>query len=163
MTELVPLLFVALAFGSVAALVFALGQHYAVRARMERRLPAMPEHQGEMAARPLRTLNALAARIYPQNRLRAFREKARRELLRAGFFGVDAVETYLFARLVSMLALPTIALLLTSLFPVGTPALLSVILVLVATFVAIAGPDAFLARRHRLLVRQFPPGIPGFP
>jgi len=162
MTEYVPLLFVALTFGSVAAIVFVLGRYYATRTQMERRLPVVVQRPGAQPERPLRSVYAIAARIYPERKLGRFREKARRELLRAGFFGSEAVETYLFARLVFIIVFPSVVLIASGFFPAGTPALLSIILVLVAVFVAIAGPDAYLARRHRLLVRQFRLVFPDF-
>jgi tight adherence protein C len=162
MADLVPLVFAALAFGSVAAVVFVFGQYYATRAQIERRLPVLPQLPGASAERPLRSVHAIVAKIYPERRLSGFREKTRRELLRAGLFGSDAVDLYLFARILSLILLPAAVMIVTAFFPAGTPVLLSVILVLVAVFVAVAGPDAYLARRHRLLVRQFRLIFPDF-
>jgi tight adherence protein C len=161
MVELVPLLFTAFAFGSVAAIVFVVGQHYAIRAKIERRLP-VPQGLGAPAERPLRRFFVIAAKLYPERRSGVMRERTRRELLRAGFFHADAVELYLSARLVSMTVFPVLVLAATLFFPAQTPALLSVIVVLLAVFVAIAGPDAFLARRQRLLAGQFRLIFPDF-
>jgi tight adherence protein C len=162
MMDFVPLLFVALAFGSVAAIVFVLGQYYTTHAQMERRLPALPRPHGSQATTRLGGVYATVAKIYPEGRLGRFREKTRRELLRAGFFRPDAVDAYVLARLVSIIGIPGVILATTAFFPAGTPVALSVILVLIGTFVAIAGPDAYLARRHRLLVRQFRLVFPDF-
>ena len=161
MTDLVPLLFGALAFGTVAVVVFVLGHLYADRAQIARRLEASPRLSGVPAGNALGIL-AIAARLYPESRQGAFREKTRRELLRAGFFDPQAVDIYLAARLVTMVALPTFVLIATAFFPAGTPVLASVLLVLLAVFVAIAGPEAYLARRRRLLVRQFRLIFPDF-
>ena len=155
MIDFVPYLFVALAFGSVAAVVFVTGQYYAARVHMERRLPVSPGRLGAPPEGPLHSFYAIAAKLYSENRLAAVREKARRDLQRAGYFGTDAVSTYLIARLMALVAFPALILIATGFFPAGTPPLLSVLLVLTAFFIAIAGPNAYLARRHRLLVRQF--------
>jgi tight adherence protein C len=162
MMDFVPLLFVALAFGSVAAIVFVLGQSYATRAQIERRSRVLPQPPGAPAERPLRSLYAIVAKVYPERRLSGFREKTRRGLLRAGFFGSDAVDVFLFARMLSLIVFPAVVLIVTGTFPAGTPVLLSFILVLVAIFIAVAGPGAYLARRHRLLVRQFRLVFPDF-
>jgi tight adherence protein C len=162
MTDFVPLLFAALAFGSVAAVVFVLGQYYVTRAQMERRLPVLLRPPGAPAAPRLGSVYAIAAKIYPEGRLGRFREKIRRELLRAGFFRTDAVDIYLFARLLSIIGIPGMILVATGFFPAGIPTALSVILLLVGVFVAVAGPNAYLARRHRLLVRRFRLIFPDF-
>lgn len=162
MSEVVPLLFVSLAFASVAAIVFVLGQYIATQAQMERRLPAMPQPHDAPAVRRFHRLYALAAKIFPEGKRGRFREKMRRDLLRAGFFAADAVDVHLFARLTALIVIPSLALAAAGLFPPGTPLALSIVLVLVAMFVAIAGPDAYLARRHRLLVRQYRLIFPDF-
>ena len=162
MTDLVPFLFAALAFGTVAAVVFVLGQYFAHRAQMARRLPASSRWLGAPAGRQSRGIFAIAAKLYPKSRQGAFREKTRRELLRAGFFGTEAVDAYLFARLFTIVAFPFLSLIAIGFFPPGTPMLASVILVLLAIFVAVAGPNAYLARRRRLLVRQFRLIFPDF-
>ena len=162
MTDFVPLLFAALAFGSVAAVVFVLGQYYVTRAQMERRLPVLPRPPSAPAEPRLGSVYAIAAKIYPEGRVGRFREKIRRKLLRAGFFRTDAVDISLFARLLSIIGIPGVILVATGFFPAGTPTALSVILLLVGVFVAVAGPDAYLARRHRLLVRQFRLIFPDF-
>jgi tight adherence protein C len=159
MTDLVPYLFAALAFGSVAVVVFVLGHYYADRIQMVRRLPASAQLTGTP---PARGIFAIAARIYPESRQRAFREETRRELLRAGFFGTEAVDTYLIVRVFTIFAFPLVTLIATAFFPAGTPVLVSVILVLIAIFVAVAGPAAYLARRRRLLAGQFRLIFPDF-
>jgi tight adherence protein C len=160
--DFVPLLFSAFAFASVAAVVFVLGRHFAIRTQIERRLPISPQGLGAPSEPSMRRFYAIAAKIYPERRTGVLREKTRRELLRAGFFRTDAVDLYLMGRLISMIVVPVVALITTFFFPAGTPVLLSVIVVLLAIFVAIAGPDAYLARRQRLLVRQFRLIFPDF-
>jgi tight adherence protein C len=162
MAETVPLLFVALAFGAVAVMVYVLGQYYADRVQSARRLPGPPRMAGEAGSERARGIFAIATRLYPKSRQAALREKTRRELLRAGFFAPEAVDAYLSARLFTIPALPLAVLAATGFFPAGTPALASVLVVLIAGFVALLGPDAYLARRRRLLARQFRLVFPDF-
>jgi tight adherence protein C len=57
---------------------------------------------------------------------------------------------------------PSVLLVATGFFPDQTPVLASVFLVLIGFFVAILGPDAYLARRRRLLAREFRLVFPDF-
>jgi tight adherence protein C len=162
MTEIVPLIFAVLAFGMVAAVVYVFGQQYAERAQMARRLPVSPRLSGVHGRAPAGGIFGLAARVYPESRHAAFREKTRRELLRAGFFAPEAVDIYLSARLLAIVVVPSVLLVATGFFPDQTPVLASVFLVLIGFFVAILGPDAYLARRRRLLAREFRLVFPDF-
>jgi tight adherence protein C len=85
----------------------------------------------------------------------AVRERLRRELVRAGYFGAEAVNSYIFWRAASIVALPTIVYVFSLFFPAGTPWFVHVAVVSIAVLVAVAGPDAYLARRRRLLVRRY--------
>jgi tight adherence protein C len=85
----------------------------------------------------------------------ALRDKLRRELLRAGYFRAYAVNYYIFARLAVVLVLPIGTYVLAELFLSGTPALLKIVLVSAATLIAIAAPDAYLARRQRQLALRY--------
>src|ERR1700733_941785 len=129
MTDFVPLLFAGLAFGSVAAVVFVVVQYYTARVQAERRLPVLSRQTGSLGQPPTRGIYRLGAKLYPEHRYGAFREKLRRDLTGAGFFGADAVNTYLLTRALSMSLIPAVVLVATGFFPVGTPLLLSIVLV----------------------------------
>jgi tight adherence protein C len=165
MTDLVPILFAALAFGAVAAIALVVGQYYATQAQMERRLPAAVQHTDALGGQPAQGVHAFIARNFRETRFgigAALRDKMRRELVRAGYFGPEAVSYYLFWRAACILALPTFVYVLSRFFPARTPWFLPVAVVLISVLVAVAGPDAYLARRSRLLVRQYRLIFPDF-
>jgi len=112
--ELSILLITVLAFGAVATAVFVIGQFIAVQIRVHQRV-AM---QGRGAA-PLRDetetapgltsgFDALVSTIFDEKRFGvegSVRTKLRRELIRAGFFRVDAIKYYIFARIATVVVL----------------------------------------------------------
>jgi tight adherence protein C len=157
MTDIAPILVAALAFASVAAIVFVLGQSYSAYAHMQRRLPA-PIALGFEGAPPLAGIHAFVARHFDEKRFGvdgSFQGRLRRNLLRAGYFTSGAVNYYILARIACIIGLPALALIVSSFFPASVPWLLKVIFVSVAVFIGIAGPDAYIARRQRLLVERF--------
>jgi tight adherence protein C len=165
MTDLVPILFAALAFGAVAAIALVVGQYYATQAQIERRLPAAVQHADALGGQPVQGLHAFIARNFRETRFgigAALRDKMRRELVRAGYFGSEAVSYYLFWRATCVVALPTFVYALSRFFPAGTPWFLPVAILLISVLVAVVGPDAYLARRSRLLVRQYRLIFPDF-
>jgi tight adherence protein C len=165
MADFVPFLFTALAFGAVAAVVFVVGQYYSTQGQMQRRLPASIQ-SSDIASGPARQgVHAFIARNFQDTRFgvsATLRERLRRELLRAGYFSPEAVNSYIVARVACVVALPTLVYVFSQLFPTGTPWFLQVAVVAIAVLVAIAGPDAYLARRRRLLVWQYRLIFPDF-
>ena len=83
------------------------------------------------------------------------RGKLRRELLTAGYFSEYAVNYYIFARVLSVVVLPIMVFVLSRLLLPGMPAPLVLLSVAAAALVGILGPDAYLARRKRLLEQQY--------
>ncbi len=158
MTELSLLLVPALSFAAVAALVFVVGQYYATAVRVQRRLPAAARPFELPADQPLQGLHAFVVRHFDEKRFgvdAAQREKLRRRLLKAGFFQPYAVNYYVFARIAGVLALPLLVYLFSVLFLRGIPSALQILLVAAAVLVGIAAPDAYLARRQRLLALRY--------
>jgi tight adherence protein C len=78
------------------------------------------------------------------------RTKLRRELIRAGFFHVDAIKYYIFARIATVVVLVIVAL-LTEQFLVNSEWYLKFALVAIIMVLAVVGPDAYIARRKRKL------------
>ena len=158
MPDLAPILVAALAFASVGAVVFVLGQYYSAHAHMQRRLPASVEPFGLTGAPPLVGIHAFVARYFDEKRFGGggtFRARLRRNLLRAGYFTNDAVNFYIVARIACVLGLPAIAFIVSGFFPAGVSWLLKLTFVSVALFIGIAGPDAYVSRRQRRLVERF--------
>src|SRR5207302_6053512 len=100
MIELVPILVPTLSFVAVAAVAFVLGQYFLTQAQMQRRLPAQPA-TGFPIEQPLHGFDAFVARHFNAGRFgvtEAAREKLRRKLQDAGYFGAQAVNYYAFAK-----------------------------------------------------------------
>jgi tight adherence protein C len=160
-TYLIP----ALAFASVAMIVFVFGQQYVTWSRINRRLPALPQADDIAADHPFQRLHAIITRRFDGRRFGVdgpVRDKLRRELLQAGFFKSYAVNYYIFARIAAVLVGPTAISLLTELAPVDVPAAAKIALVSLTALIAIAAPDAYLSRRRRLLQLRYRQIFPDF-
>ena len=83
------------------------------------------------------------------------RAKLRRELVRAGFFRVDAINYYIFFRLAAVVVLPIAAYLVADQLLVDSEWYTKLGLVAVVMFVAVLGPDAYISRRTRKLQDGF--------
>jgi tight adherence protein C len=84
-----------------------------------------------------------------------FREQLRRKLRKAGYFGRDAVTLYVLAKIVLLIAFPAFVYLIIGVFLDALPWLLKAAIVLVAGLVAFFGPDIYLARKRRIMIRRF--------
>jgi tight adherence protein C len=158
MPDLVPIVVAALTFATVSAVLFVVGQFYSAYAHMQRRLPAPVEPFLVEGAPPRAGIHAFVARHFADKRFGvdgSFHGRLRRKLLRAGYFTGDAVNFYILARIACIIGAPAIAFILSNFFSAGVPWLLKVIFISVAVLIGIAGPDAYLARRQRLLVGRF--------
>lgn len=163
MSELAPIIVPILSFGAVAAIVFAVGRLYATELRMQRRLPAQVAATGFPGEPQLQGFAGLIARNFNERRFgidSARRERLRGELLRAGYFGSHAVSYYVFARVTCAVGLPLFIYLLTQFFSASVPVLLKVLVVVIAVLIGFAGPDAYLSRRQRFLVRRYRQAFP---
>src|SRR5262249_41318933 len=157
--ELSILLITALAFGAVAIGVFVIGQFIAVQIRVRQRV-AM---QGRGAAlRDERSgltsgFDALVSTIFDEKRFGvegSVRTKLRRELIRAGFFRVDAIKYYIFARIATVVVF-AVAVLIAEQFMVNREWYLKLGLGAVVILLAVFGPDAYIARRIRKLHLEY--------
>src|SRR5215471_14641279 len=133
--ELSILLITVLAFGAVATAVFVIGQFIAVQIRVHQRMAmqgrgAALRDETESAPGLTSGFDALVSTIFDEKRFGvegSVRTKLRRELIRAGFFRVDAIKYYIFARIATVVVLA------------------------IAVLVGVMGPDAYIARRIRKL------------
>src|SRR5712692_9574710 len=165
MLESLPLLVAMFSFGTVAGVVFVVGQYVWTQTRLQRRL-AMPVQAPDLAkGQSPSALGAFVARHFGEKRFgvdESLRGKLRRELVRAGYFQKDALNYYIFARMALVIVLPTLSYLLVEAFLIDMPWLLKLAIVAIAALLAIIGPDAQLARRQRLLARRYQQVFPDF-
>ena len=147
-----------LAFGAVAIGVFAIGQFLAVQIRVHQRVAAQGQdaaqtRDAETAPGLASGFDALVSTIFEEKRFGvegSVRTKLRRELISAGFFRVDAINYYIFARVATVVVL-AIAVLIAEQFMVNSEWYLKLGLAAVVILLAVLGPDAYIARRKRAL------------
>src|ERR1051326_3160291 len=101
MIELVPILVPAFLFAAVAAAVYSLGQYFSTQLKVQRRLPL--QFASDFAlGEPLHGFDAIVARYFDPARFglnEVARDKLRRKLLDAGYFGRPSVYYYALARI----------------------------------------------------------------
>src|ERR1700756_4445718 len=110
MPDTISILIPILVFGSVAALIFLLSQYYATQAQTQRRLQAASTELRGTA--PLRVMRDYIAHRFDERRFHLGadrRENLRRKLLKAGYFGIYAVNYYIFVRFVVGVFVPMAA------------------------------------------------------
>jgi tight adherence protein C len=157
MQESIPLIVAILSFGTVSAVVFLVGQHVWVQSRIQRRLSLPTPTSNLTGARP-RALDAFIGKHFDVKRFGiddSLRGKLRRELVQAGYFKSDAVNYYIFSRLVAVIILPLLSYIVVEAFLPGLGQLLKLAVVSISALLAIVGPDAYLARRKRMLAQQY--------
>jgi tight adherence protein C len=103
-------------------------------------------------------LDALVSTYFDEKRFGiegSVRQELRRELIRAGFFRPDAINYYIFARVVSVLVLTTIGYLFAELFLGEYEWYLKFGMVALTMLLGVLGPDYYIARRKRKLQEDF--------
>lgn len=162
MVDLLPYLIAALAFFAVAGAAFVVGQYLSTQFRLQRRVTAAgPGADGE--ANLFDGVNVLVANYFDEKKfgvIGPIRTRLRRDLVRAGFFGANAVNFYIFFKLLVVVAFPLLAYLLSEIFLVGFPWWVKPLVIVVTTAFAIAGPDAYIARRQRILQGKYRVAFP---
>jgi tight adherence protein C len=155
--ELSILLITMLAFGAVAIGVFVIGQLIAVQIRVHQRVAMQGRGaalRDETETAPVTSgFDALVSTIFDEKRFGlegSMRTKLRRELIRAGFFRIDAIKYYIFARIATV-AVFAIAVIIAEQFMVNSGWYLKLGLSAVVILLAVLGPDAYIARRTRIL------------
>jgi tight adherence protein C len=158
MLELAPILIATLSFGTVAAIVFLVGQHFAIQAQVQRRLqvPARSSERSNVGTRAT-ALQAFVAKHFDEKRFgidTTLRGKMRRELVRAGYFRSDALNYYLFCRIAAAIFLPSIAYILFEIFLSTYAWYVKLAVVGLTLTLAIIGPDIYLDQRQRRLAQR---------
>jgi tight adherence protein C len=157
MQESIPLIVAVLSFGTVSAVAFLVGQYVWVQSRIQRRL-SLPAPTSNLAGPGPRPLDAFITKHFDVKRFGiddSLRGKMRRELVQAGYFKNDAVNYYIFSRLVAVIILPLLSYIVVEIFSPGLGQLLKLAVVSISALLGIAGPDAYLARRKRMLAQQY--------
>jgi len=159
MFELVPLLITILAFGCVAILVFIAGRYMASEASMQRRLPISVSTSQSGGASEGAISNAFLGSLAGKLDEKRFgiegplRTKLRRDLTRAGYFSDQAIQFYIMIRLGLVVIIPLIFYVVMQIVGMGFG--LTLAIVAGSAFIAVLGPDAYIARRQGALQREY--------
>ena len=158
MSDAIPIIVAILMFCAVAATILVVGRYVATQASMQRRLPVPASANQSGPIRPSSTLISRLAESIDEKKLGVdgpLRKKLRKDLTRAGFFSDQAIPSYLIWRFASVLAFPIFAFVAAEIFMPALGQLLKTGLAAFAVLVGIGAPDAYIARRQRLLVHQY--------
>jgi len=157
MFEVSPVLIAVMAFAAVSGLVFVAGQYLVREIKVQQRIAA-PMRAAESRSRLLDGLNAVVLKYFNEKRFKVegpVRSKLRQELLRAGFFDANAINYYIFWRIGLVIALPVLGYAITVILLSDFGQLAKLGIVVLMTMLAILGPDAYIARRQRLLTDEY--------
>jgi tight adherence protein C len=152
MLDSIPYLVGFLSFAAVTIVAFLVGQNFVVQSRIHKRLTA-PSQSVLSNTSSLPALAKFIARYFDEKRFgvdETLRGKLRRELVKAGYFNNNALNYYIFARMAVVVLLPAISYVAIEAFTGDMEWYFKLVIMSVAFLLAIVGPDAFLARQHRL-------------
>jgi tight adherence protein C len=154
MFEYLPLLVPLLAFSSVAALALVAGQYISSQTHLRRRLTAPVQGPIQRSS----GLQEFVTKHFNERRFgvdSTLRGKLRNDLVRAGYFRASALNYYIFARIATIVAIPSLAYIGTRFFLAESPWFLKLVVVLISFLIAVMGPDAYISRRQRNLTARF--------
>ncbi len=164
MTELTPLLVGLLAFGATGCVAYVIGQYYLRNVHLYSRLPAVQEIGGDSNS-AASGISGLVARHFDEKRFGVddtLRGQLRLNLIRAGYFRRDAINFYVFWRLAAVVLLPVVAYFLVTIFAHNMKFATTAIVIFMAMGLGVIGPDAYVARRQRLLGGEYRIVFPDF-
>jgi tight adherence protein C len=165
MADWTPFVVAVLAFGAMAGIAFVAGQYYLRESHLQRRLPvpqAVTLDHGRQAAG---SIGRLVTRHFDEKRFGVddtLRGKLRMNLIRAGYFRKDAINFYVFWRVTAVIVIPIICYVTFRLVTSNAQFTTGLVIIVIATVVGIVGPDAFVARRQRLLGQDYRKVFPDF-
>jgi tight adherence protein C len=138
-------------------LVFVAGQYLVREIKVQQRMAA-PMREPQTGSRLREGLDAVILKYFNEKRFKVegpVRSKLRQELLRAGFFDANAINYYIFWRIGLVIALPVLGYAITVILLSDFGQLAKLGVVVLLTMLAILGPDAYIARRQRLLTQEY--------
>jgi tight adherence protein C len=162
MLEVSPALIGLMAFAAVTGVVFVGGQYVVREIRVQQRIAA-PLRERDTSSKLFESLNSIIVKYFDEKRFSVegpVKSKLRQDLLRAGYFHVNAINYYIFWRIGVVVAFPLVAYVIAETF-IGDKTWLGKFgLVVLSTVLAILGPDAYVARRQRLLRDEYATTFP---
>lgn len=162
MFDVSPVLIAFMAFAAVSGLVFVAGQYLVREIKVQQRIAA-PLRERDTSSKLLEGLNSIVVRYFDEKRFKVdgpVRSKLRQELLRAGFFHPNSINYYIFWRIGLVIGLPILGYAIAVVLLSGYGPLAKLGLVVLMTVLAILGPDAYIARRQRVLTGEYATTFP---
>lgn len=165
MADWTPFVVAVLAFGAMAGIAFVIGQYYLRESHLQRRLPvpqAVTLDPGRQAAG---SIGRLVTRHFDEKRFGVddtLRGKLRLNLIRAGYFRKDAINFYVFWRVMTVIGIPIVCYTIFRLLAPNAQFTTGLVVIIIAAVLGIVGPDAFVARRQRLLGQEYRKVFPDF-
>jgi tight adherence protein C len=148
-------------FAAVAAITVIAGSYILRRQRIRSRLALGAIAASDIpSGAPLKMIDRIDDKVVglsPQDRT-----KLRFELLRAGYFSVDAPKTFVITRALLSIALPLGGYILSGLLITNIPLELQMLLFAILMYLGYAGPDAFVKRRQARLLATYRIAFPDF-
>jgi tight adherence protein C len=151
------ILIMLLAFGAVAVAVFVVGQFVSTQLRVQQRV-ASAATEVPSGAKVGSNLDTFVSKYFEEKRFGldgSVRAKLRRDLVRAGYFRSDATNYYIFGRVCAAIVFPMAAYLFVEQYMANHEWYLKLALVSVGLLIGVAGPDAYIARRQRMLHQRY--------
>jgi tight adherence protein C len=151
-------LFVSIAFVSVAGITFSVGQLVTSRNRLQRRLPAGVRTADALTLSAGDDAGALAGAPFKDDQFgigQRLGKDLRLKLVRAGYFSPSAVRFYVFARVCAVIAAPVLVLLASALLLRDLSTLKFVLAAAASVGVGVLGPDAYLSRRQSWQIAEY--------
>ena len=164
MADFTPFIVGLLAFCATGCVAYVVGQYYLRNVHLYSRLPVAQEAAGDSNSTG-RAFAALVARHFDEKRFgvdETVRGQLRLNLVRAGYFRKDAINFYVFWRLAAVVLMPAAAYFLLSIFAPHSTFATTLIVILIAMGLGVIGPDAFIARKQRLLSAEYRIVFPDF-
>jgi tight adherence protein C len=159
--NLLLMIIVSVIFAAVVVVTMVLGSAILRRERIRSRLAVGVVATSDVSGNPSRKL---LDRI--DDKLVGFdaenRSKLRFEMLRGGYFSVDAPKAFLVTRAVTIFALPFLGYILSSFFVSTVTTAHQLLLVAFLLYLGYAGPQAYLKRRQGYLLQSYRNIFPDF-
>ena len=164
MADWTPLFVATLAFLAMVGVVYVGGQYYFRAVHLYRRLPVFQTATGDFSAAST-ALGRVVARHFDEKRFGIddlLRGQLRLNLIRAGYFRRDAVNFYVFWRLIAVVLLPILGYLIFFFIGREAPFSTRAIVIVIAMGLGVIGPDAYISRRQRTLSTEYRNIFPDF-
>lgn len=148
-------------FAAVAAITVLAGSYVLRRQRIRSRLAlgaiAASDIPGGASPKMIDRIDDKLVGLSPQDR-----SKLRFELLRAGYFSLDAPKTFVVMRALLCIALPLGGYILSGLFVTNVSLELQMLLFALLMYLGYAGPDAYVKRRQARFLTAYRIAFPDF-